>query len=242
MFIVYGMAGLLTLILAESALETIPQSLWNHPVIKSFSERKGKHPKFIILDRSYHHYAMKNLEDGNKRGRPDIIHFSLLEALGSPLNKEGLLRIYVHTINDYVISVSPETRLPKNLNRFVGLIEALFEYGRVPPKGKPLLTLETKTLPALVDELKPTYIVVFDKPGERKTFEEMALTLSGHERPLVIVGGFPHGEFNKATLRLADEVVCVDPETLETWTVVSRIIYEYERAISLPEKRLERLR
>ncbi|MEM1507872.1 MAG: 16S rRNA methyltransferase [Candidatus Bathyarchaeia archaeon] len=231
---------LLTLILAESALETIPQDLWDHPVIRHFSKRVGKHPRLIILDRSHHHYAMKDLENNIKRGRPDIVHFSLLEALGSPLNKEGLLRVYVHTISDHVIHISPETRLPKNLNRFIGLIEDLFEHGRVPPRGKPLLTLEAKTLPALINELKPTYTIIFDRPGKNKTFEEVALNLKGQEKPLVIVGGFPHGEFSKATLELADEVVCVDPEMLEAWTVVSRIIYEYERAISLPKTRLEK--
>lgn len=231
---------MLTLILAESALETIPQDLWDHPVIRRFSKRVGKHPKLIILDRSRHHYAMKKLKDNRKRGRPDIVHFSLLEALGSPLNKEGLLRVYVHTISDHVIHISPEVRLPKNLNRFVGLIEDLFEHGRVPPRGKPLLTLEAKTLPVLINELKPTYTIIFDRPGKNRTFEEVALNLKGQEKPLVIVGGFPHGEFSKVTLELADEIVCVDPEMLEAWTVVSRIIYEYERAISLPKMRLEK--
>ncbi len=61
---------------------------------------------FNILDRSYHHAAMKDIADSEKRGRPDIAHLCLLEALGSPLNKEGLLRTYVHTYNDYVISVA----------------------------------------------------------------------------------------------------------------------------------------
>jgi len=231
---------LLTLVLAESALETIPREIWDHPLIKRFSKRKRKHPRLIVLDRSYHHCAMKNLENSMKRGRPDIVHFSLLGALGSPLNREGLLRVYVHTYGNHVISVSPKTRLPKNFNRFIGLIEDLFEHGKVPPTGESLLTLEKKTLPELINELKPTYIIVFDKPGKTKTFEEIALTLAKHEKPLVIVGGFPHGEFNRTTLDLANEIICVDPEILETWIIVSRIIYEFERAISLPKKRLEK--
>ncbi len=232
---------MLILVLAESALETIPREIWNHPVIKRFSKRKGKHPKLMILDRSYHHYAMKNLENSMKRGRPDIVHFSLLAALGSPLNKEDLLRVYIHSLNDYVISVSPEIRLPKNFNRFVGLMEDLFEHGKVPSKGKPLLTLEKKTLPDLISDLKPTYIVLFDRTGKAKTLEETALSLAEQERPLTIIGGFPHGDFSEATLNLANEIVCIDPETLEAWTVVSRVIYEYERALSIPKKRLEKL-
>ncbi|MEM1581415.1 MAG: 16S rRNA methyltransferase [Candidatus Bathyarchaeia archaeon] len=232
---------MLTLVLAESALETIPRGLWSNPIIKRFSKRKRKHPKFIILDRSYHHHAMKNMENGMKRGRPDIVHFSLLEALGSPLNKEGLLRIYIHTISDYVISVSPETRLPKNFNRFIGLMEDLFEHRKVPPKGKPLLTLEKKTLPDLISDLEPTFVILFDKAGEAKTFEEITLSLIKQESPLIIIGGFPHGKFSESTLKLADEIACIDPETLEAWTIVSRMIYEYERVLSIPKKRLEKL-
>lgn len=231
---------MLILVLAESALETIPQEIWGHPLIKRFSRLKGKHQRFILLDRSYHHYAMRRLENKEKRGRPDIVHFSLLEALGSPLNKEGLLKVYIHSIKDHVISVSPEIRLPKNFNRFVGLMEDLFEHGRVPPNGKPLLTLEKKTLQDLIGDLKPTYILLFDRTGRAKTFEEAALSLAKQERPLAIIGGFPHSEFSETTLNLANEIVCIDPETLEAWTVVSRILYEYERMMNLPRKRLER--
>ena len=228
---------MLNLVLAESALETIPKEIWGHPSIKRFSRRRGKHPRFIILDRSYHHHAMKLLENSKKRGRPDIVHFSLLEALGSPLNREGLLRVYVHTINDYVITVDPETRLPKNFNRFVGLIESLFEHKRVPPKGKPLLTLETKTLKSLIEELKPTYTIIFSTDGRARILDKAVEKLVEEKKPLVIVGGFPHGNFSESTLKLADEVVCIDPEMLETSIVVSRVVYEYERAINLAEKR-----
>ncbi|MEM1587148.1 MAG: 16S rRNA methyltransferase [Candidatus Bathyarchaeia archaeon] len=233
---------MLTIILAESALEPIPCEIWTHPSIRSFSKRRGKHPRLIVLDRSYHHFAMKNLPNSEKRGRPDIVHFCLLEALGSPLNKEGLLRTYVHTINDYVISIEPETRLPKNFSRFIGLIEDLFERRCVPPSGKALLSLEEKGLAELIRTVNPTYTIAFERGGEPKTFEEVALKLAGEDRPAVLVGGFPHGEFSEGIIRLANETVCVDPEVLEAWIVVSRIIYEYERAIGLPRRRLERLR
>lgn len=236
------MIDLLTIILAESALEPIPREIWTHPSIRSFSKRRGKHPRLIVLDRSYHHFAMKNLPNSEKRGRPDIVHFCLLEALGSPLNKEGLLRTYVHTINDYVISIEPETRLPKNFNRFIGLIEDLFERRCVPPSGKTLLSLEEKGLAELIRTIDPTYIIAFERGGEPKTFEEVALKLAEEDRPAVLVGGFPHGEFSEGIIKLANETVCVDPEVLEAWIVVSRVIYEYERAIGLPRRRLERLR
>lgn len=228
---------MLILILAEAALETVPRGLWNHPAVKRHSKRRGKPPEFILLDRSYHHSAMKKLEENEKRGRPDIVHFALLEALGSPLNKERLLQVYVHTLKDYVITVNPEARLPRNYNRFVGLLEQLFELGRVPSKGQTLLKLERKTLPQLLDEAEPDYVIAFSRKGSPNTLEKAISRLPDKERPAVIIGGFPHGHFSETTIKLASEVVSIDPEMLETWTLTSRVIYEYERAISLHKKR-----
>jgi len=229
---------LLTLILAESALETIPKGLWKHPSIIRFSEKCGKLPEFILLDRSYHHAAMKTLKNNEKRGRPDIIHFALLEALGSPLNKEKLLQVYVHTFSDYVITIAPETRLPRNYNRFIGLMEQLFEFKKIPPTGSPLLTIKKQNLPQLLQTIKPTYVLAFSRKGKACTLEDTVSMLAKEEKPVAIIGGFPHGHFSEKTSKLADETVAIDPEMLETWTVTSRLIYEYERAISLPRKRL----
>jgi len=230
---------LLIFILAESALETIPKGLWSHPAVKGNSKRRRKPPGLILLDRSYHHSAMKKLRESEKRGRPDIVHFALLEALGSPLNRERLLQVYVHTNNDYVITVNPETRLPRNYDRFVGLLEQLFELKRVPSEGQTLLKLEAKTLRQLLKETETDYVMAFSRRGSPKTLEEATSNLLEKERPTVIVGGFPHDHFSETTIKLADEIICIDPEMLETWTLTSRVIYEYERAISLPKKRLK---
>jgi rRNA small subunit pseudouridine methyltransferase Nep1 len=232
----------LTLILAESALETIPKSLWKHPSIIRYAEKHRKPPEFVLLDRSYHHAEMRTLKDSEKRGRPDIVHFALLEALGSPLNKEGLLQVSVHTLNDYVITIAPETRLPRNYNRFVGLMEQLFEFKKIPPTGNSLLTIKKQNMPQLLQTIKPTHVLAFSRKGNTCTLEDAVSKLSSNEKPVAIIGGFPHGHFSKETSRLVDETVAIDPEMLETWTITSRLIYEYERAILLPRKRLARNR
>lgn len=231
---------MLTLVLVESALETIPKQLWKHKAIQKYAQQRRKHPRFIILDRSYHHSAMKTLELSEKRGRPDIAHFALLEALGSPLNKERLLRVYVHTISDYVISVMAETRLPRNYNRFVSLMEQLFEFGQIPPEGAetPLLALKHQTLTQLMHEIQPSHILALSRIGKPETLEAALSKLIEEKRLAVLIGGFPRGHFSKVTVKLVDAVVCIDREMLETWTMASRVIYEFERALSLPKKRL----
>ena len=232
---------MLTLVIAESALETIPESLWTHPAITKWAKAHRKHPQHVLLDRSYHHASMKKLEQNEKRGRPDIVHFALLEALGSPLNREGLLTIYVHTLNNYVIWANPEARLPRNYSRCVSLIEQLFEFRQVPPNatGRPLLTLKKQTLTQLIKEIKPSYVLALSTIGKPQTLEASISKIAKKNKPAVLVGGFPKGHFSEATLKLADEVARIDFQMLETWTVVSRAIYEFERASSLPKKRID---
>ncbi|MEM2715900.1 MAG: 16S rRNA methyltransferase, partial [Candidatus Thermoplasmatota archaeon] len=70
-----------------------------------------------ILDSSIHYPYMKKMKDWQRRGRPDIIHMCLLIALESILNKEKMLRIYIHTRNDEIIYINPDTRMVKNYNR-----------------------------------------------------------------------------------------------------------------------------
>lgn len=229
----------LTIVLAESALETVPKQLWKHPAIQRYAEQHDKIPRFTILDRSYHHQAMRLLKFNEKRGRPDITHFALLEALGSPLNKEKCLTIFVHTIDDNVISIRPETRLPRNCNRFISLIEQLFEFKQIPPdSAKPLLTLRSQNLIRLIQEIKPSFTLALSRIGKPQTIEETASRLAKERTPVVLIGGFPHGHLSRSAAKLANQTVCIDREMLETWTVVSRTIYEFERAIALPEKRL----
>jgi len=232
---------LLTIILAESAIETVPEEIQNYPSILKQAKTKGKKPNQIILDRSYHHHAILKLPNNKKRGRPDIVHFSLLSALGTPLNLEGLLKVYVHTIADYVIDVNPEVRLPRNYNRFVGLMEQLFQHGQVPPKSeKSLLKLEKKILKELITKINPDFVLAFTRKGKMQTLEEAISKLAKKENSAVIIGGFPHGSFSSETLKLVDEAVCIDLETLEAWTVTARVIYEYEKIIGIPEKRIRR--
>ncbi|PVX24350.1 MAG: 16S rRNA methyltransferase [Candidatus Bathyarchaeum sp.] len=212
--------------------------LWNHPSVRRHSKRQRKPPKQLLLDRSLHHAAMRQLEDNLKRGRPDITHFVLLEALGSPLNKEQNLQVYVHTNQDCVITVNPATRLPKNYNRFIGLMEQLFQQGTVPSEGETLLKLEHKTLQQLLKETKPDPVLAFSTEGKPKTIQEAIFSIQTKQHPAVIIGGFPHGHFSQTTAHLVDETVCVDSQMLEAWTITSRIIYEYERTLLLHTKRL----
>ncbi len=227
------------LILAESALELVPNIILGHPSVVKYAQHRGKKPNEILLDRSYHHSAMIKLKNASMRGRPDIVHFSLLEALGSPLNKAGLLRTYVHTTNDYIIFINPKIRLPRNYDRFVGLIEQLYQVRKLPEKGNSLLELRKEPLISLVKNIDPDYVIALTRLGKLKTMNEVAFSIKEKKSPIIIVGGFPHGHFSNSVIGLANELISVDKTPLEAWTIVSRAIYEIENVIGLCKERLK---
>ncbi|XP_044858977.1 ribosomal RNA small subunit methyltransferase NEP1-like [Mauremys mutica] len=57
--------------------------------------------------------------------RPDITHQSLLMLMDSPLNRAGLLQVYIHTQKNILIEVNPQTRIPRIFDRFCGLMVQL---------------------------------------------------------------------------------------------------------------------
>ena len=46
----------------------------------------------------------------------------LLMLMDSPLNRAGLLQVYVHTEKNVLVEVNPSTRIPRTFERFCGLM------------------------------------------------------------------------------------------------------------------------
>ncbi|MCW4036144.1 MAG: 16S rRNA methyltransferase [Candidatus Bathyarchaeota archaeon] len=223
---------MLHIVFVESALEIVPPEIVRHPSVRRNAKRRGKRPEEALLNRSLHHAAMEGLPEAHKRGRPDIVNICLLEALGTPLSREGKLRAYVHTFGGYTIYVSPQARLPRDCNRFNSLVEQLFQEGSVPPgSSEPLMVIQKMGLGELLGEISPTRIVALTSRGDPSNMEDLCRALSAEENPMVLIGAFPHGPMEEETLSHADDVVSIYPEALEAWVVTSRLIYEFERAL-----------
>src|SRR6266446_8853973 len=223
---------MLTLILAESSIELVPNEITGHPAILKWAERKKKDPHQLILDQSHHHSAILGLgKSGIGRGRPDIVHFCLLLALGSPLNSDNQLTCFVHTRDDHVITIDPRARLPRNTDRFTALIEQLYQSSIVPSSGPALLKLKKESLKSLLSTILPDSVVALTTLGSPNPMEAVAAVLREAERPVLLVGGFPTGHFSDGTMKLASEKIRVDRRNLEAWTIVGRAVYDYEKAI-----------
>jgi len=215
---------MLEVILADSELELVPPDLWRHPAVRKDARRRGKRPGELLLDSSLHHAALRSLPDGERRGRPDIVHVALLVANESILNREGRLHMHLHTRHNQSMEVDPAMRVIKNYDRFKGLMEQLFERGAVPPSGLPLLRMQEKSLSEVVNARSSDVVVLLAERGERVPLETVL-----RESTTCIVGGFPHGDFLSEVKGLADRTVCLYPETLPAWTVLMEVVVAYEK-------------
>lgn len=226
-----GVSPMLNLVFVEAAVELVPGDIAGHPSVRRNARRAGKRPEETLLDRSLHHFAMRSLPKAEKRGRPDIAHFCLLEALGSPLNMRGGMATWLNTVDGRTIWVNPAVRLPRIYDRYKGLLEQLLVEGRVPPGGgEALMEVLKLDIAGLMGRVNPTRTVALTSHGKPRSLEELCGELSQEERPMVFLGAYPRGPMERATLMEADEAVSIYPDPLEAWVVISRLIYEFEKA------------
>ncbi|ODN79517.1 hypothetical protein, variant [Cryptococcus amylolentus CBS 6039] len=85
----------------------------------------GKEAKYALLNCDDHQGILAKTGRDIADARPDITHQCLLTLLDSPLNKAGLLQVYIHTAKGVLIEVNPSVRIPRTFKRFSGLMVQL---------------------------------------------------------------------------------------------------------------------
>lgn len=220
---------MITLILSESSLELVPSELKDHPSVVSHARKLGKYPSEILLDNSWHFAAMKGIENEIKRGRPDLVHFSVLEATTIPLYLQNKMKLFVHTIDDQVISFGKNVHIPKSYHRFEGVVEKLYQEKKIITNNDVLLEIEKKTFAELFDEINPSKVIGLSTKGIKSTYEKIAAEVSNNT--CIVVGGFQKGHFSNSVEDKIDDLYSIGNESFESHVVVSRILYECEKTI-----------
>lgn len=230
---------MLHVILLESAIEFVPTSLTSIKQIQKHAGRRGKKPNQILLDQTHHGQAMTRLESSERRGRPDITYLCLMTLLETPLCKQGLLTIHIHLQDGRVIEVNPTVRLPRNYDRFVGLLEQLLLEGKVPPQGDTLLRITKTPLEAIVTRLttadSQAISILCIEGGTKTTISDLSEKLPADSKVPVIlgVGAFPHGELSADVTKLFHSHVELDQEVMMAWHVCAEVLWIYSLKVGI---------
>jgi len=217
----------LSFVIAEAALELIPESIRGDSSVRSDARRREEEPDGILLDRSIHHSAMVRLKDGYRRGRPDLVHLTLLSVTSTPLHQEKRAKVYVHTFDDSVLEFEEGARPPKSYARFRNLVEKLL----VERPSQGLVKVRNLTLPQLLREVGADYSAGLSVQGAPARLDALASRLVNKKSPAVIVGGFPRGHFLPGDIKAFDDLVRIHDKPLDAHVVAARVIYEVENLL-----------
>lgn len=225
---------MVTFVLVEAALELVPPELTRSRDVVLSARRRGIDPGEMLLDISYHYRSMRRyLRDWFKRGRPDIIHTSLLTLGSSILWRRRMARAVIETRHG-LIFIREGVRIARNYNRFVGLMEQVLVKGSAPPgSSEPLIYLIKEDLVELVRRESPDLVLLLDEKGKREDLWVLGSRVAGSFKPYILIGGFQRGEFSERILSAGFERVSIYGEGLDAWEVICKIVISVERALGL---------
>lgn len=113
----------LIVVLEQACLETYKMSSGGSS--SSRSAKSGGEDKHVLLNCDDHQRVLARMGRDIAEARPDITHQCLLTLLDSPLNKAGMLQVYIRTAKGVLIEVNPQIRIPRTFKRFGGLMVQL---------------------------------------------------------------------------------------------------------------------
>ncbi|MES1906882.1 MAG: hypothetical protein MHM6MM_000109 [Cercozoa sp. M6MM] len=99
--------------------------------LETVKSKKG----YELLRHDQHKGILSKHSRDPQKYRPDIVHQTLLALSDSPLNQAGKLQIYIHTVNNVLIEVSPHCRIPPTFDRFCMLMVQLLHRMKIKATG-----------------------------------------------------------------------------------------------------------
>ncbi len=222
----------LDILFADAAVELVSPDL----AIKLQSTRQHRKapPNGELLDVADHNFAMQDLPNKEQRGRPDILHHCLLNTLDTPLARSGTSGVFFHLRDGQVFSVAPDTRIPRNYNRFLGVLTQLLLKTHVPEEKPFHMWLVAGNLAQFLASRSYDHVCVLTRTGVLtdvpRHFEQ-----GSTGKWLCVIGAFQEGYFQSRTLQELRKqpfhLMSIAASGLSAGTVASRVMYAYELAM-----------
>ncbi|XP_014664249.1 PREDICTED: ribosomal RNA small subunit methyltransferase NEP1-like [Priapulus caudatus] len=166
---------------------------------------------------------MKKFKRDLAKCRPDITHQCLLMLMDSPLNRAGLLQVFVRTEQNVLIQINPQTRIPRTFDRFCGLMVQLLHKLSIHAADGPQKLLKviknpvTQHLPTGVKKICLTYST--DRCVQPRE-------LAPSDKPVVLViGAMAHG---KVEVDYTEEDVSISQYPLSAALTCAKVCSAFE--------------
>ena len=148
-----------------------------------------------LLNCDDHQHIIRKVGKNIADCRPDITHQMLLALLDAPINKAGLLQVYIHTAQNVLIEVNPQIRIPRTFKRFCGLFVKLLHKLKIRSASGDATLLKVVRNP-VESHLPPgcRKIACSFSANKLVDLKEYVPRLPPDEPVCFVIGGFAHGD------------------------------------------------
>lgn len=185
--------------------------------------KNGKNFELLNCDR--HKSIMKKNKKDPASARPDIAHQCLLMLMDSPLNKAGLLQVYIHTEKNVLIEINPHTRIPRTFDRFCGLMVQLLHKLSIHAADGPQKLLKVIKNP-VTDHL-PTGCKKVGTSFHSDNLVKLKDVIPKDEPIVFVVGAMAHGSID---VPYVEDTVAISQYPLSGALTCSKICTAFEEA------------
>lgn len=169
----------------------------------------------------------KNILRKNDRdiggARPDITHQCLLMLMDSPLNRAGLLHVYIHTERNVLIEINPQTRIPRTFKRFAGLMVQLLHKLSIHAANGPIKLMKVIKNP--VEDHFPVGCRKYVTSYKAKRCVNPRELVPSDEPVVIVVGSMAHG---KVDVSYGEEEVGISEYPLSAALTCAKVCSAFE--------------
>ncbi|KAG9317015.1 Alpha/beta knot methyltransferase [Chiua virens] len=188
---------------------------------KAKGGREGE-VKYTLLNCDDHQGILAKTGRDIADARPDITHQCLLTLLDSPLNKAGLLQVYIHTAKGVLIEVNPHVRIPRTFKRFSGLMVQLLHKLSIRGVNGPEKLLKVIKNP-VTDHLPPNTIkLTLSGDAQTTRLSKYLPTLPETHSIAVFVGAMARGRDDFAD-HVVDEKISISEYPLSASVACGKV-------------------
>nr|BAN21000.1 nucleolar essential protein 1 [Riptortus pedestris] len=178
---------------------------------------------FELLNADDHTNILKKNNRNPGACRPDIVHQCLLMLLDSPLNRAGLLQVYVRTESNVLIEINPQTRIPRTFKRFAGLMVQLLHKFSV--RSSETSTKLLKVIKNPVTDHLPVGCVKLATSFSAKKVVKPREIVPQNDPVAIVVGAMAHGQ---AVPDYAEETISISNYPLSAALTCTKLCSAFE--------------
>jgi len=182
---------------------------------------------FSLLNIDEHRGILNRAGRDFSTARPDITHQCLLMLFDSPLNRAGLLQVFIRTANNVLIEINPSTRIPRTFKRFAGLmVQLLHKYSITAAESSVKLLKVIKN--PVTDHLPPgCRKILMSYSSDKAPVKPSTLVPEGEDPIVIVVGAIAKGSI---TTDYTEENISISNYPLSAALTCTKLCDAFESA------------